>query len=131
MDIRQREEQIGQYEFVQIIDIVKRYFDGLYEADTQKLRGIFHPDVYLKAPSLRRDLENWLEAVANRPIPKEQGQAYQFKIISIEIVKDQAMVKLDCPLYEYQYIDYLGLLKENDKWLIVNKMYTDTREHTQ
>jgi len=35
------------------------------------------------------------------------------------------MVKLECPLFEYCYIDFLGLLKEDGRWKIVTKMYTD------
>ena len=123
----QRAQKIGKPEFNLIMEIVQDYFDGLYDADIEKLRKLFHPDAYLKAPGLRRSLEEWLEAVANRPVPAEQQQDYGFKLLSIELVEDQAMVKVGCPLFEYEYIDYLGLLKEHGKWLIVNKMYTDTR----
>ena len=118
----------GSNEFELIMSLVRDYFDGLHYGEVSKLRAIFHPDAYLKAPSLRRSLEQWLEAVANRPIPNQQGQAYDFKLLSIEIVKDQAMVKLECPLFDHFYIDFLSLLKENGRWLIVNKMYSDLRE---
>jgi hypothetical protein len=40
-----------------ILELVTRYFDGLHYADTEKLRAIFHPDVVLKAPDLRRSLK--------------------------------------------------------------------------
>jgi len=115
----------GKDEFDSVMSLVQAYFDGLYQGDVKKLRAIFHPDAFLKAPGLRRSLEEWLEAVATRLIPAEQGQAYDFKLLSIEVIKDQAMVKLDCPLFDHEYVDYLGLLKENGSWLIVNKMYTD------
>lgn len=118
----------GQHTFLSIMEIVQDYCDGLHHGDTAKLRRIFHPDAFLKAPDLRRSLENWLDNVANRPIPSQQGQPYRFKLLSIDIIKDQAMVKLECPLFDYFYIDYLGLLKEDGCWLIVNKMYTDTKE---
>jgi len=35
------------------------------------------------------------------------------------------MVKVECPLFDCEYIDFLGLLKENQQWLIVSKMYVD------
>jgi hypothetical protein len=44
------------------------------------------------------------------------------------VVKDQAMVKVHCPLFDFNYIDFLGLLKEDGNWQIVTKMYTDTKE---
>lgn len=118
----------GAAEFQTVMLVIQDYFDGLYYGDTEKLRNIFHEDVFLKAPDLRRSLSEWLNAVENRPVPYQQGSAYNFKLLSIEIVKDQAMVKLECPLFNYFYIDYLGLLKENGQWKIVNKMYTDTKD---
>ena len=115
-------------DFVSIIALVQDYFDGLYFSDVAKLRVIFHPDAFLKAPGVRRGLEEWLKTVATRPVPEQQGRTYDFKLLSIEIIKDQAMVKLHCPLFDHLYVDYLGLLKEKGSWLIVNKMYTDTVE---
>jgi len=107
--------------------LVRDYFDGLHHGDVSKLRAIFHPDTFLQAPGSRRSLEQWLAAVASRPIPSMQGNAYDFKLLSIEVIKDQAMVKLECPLFEHGYIDFLGLLKEDGHWKIVNKMYTDVQ----
>jgi hypothetical protein len=118
----------GASEFESVMTLVQAYFDGLHYGDISKLRAIFHPDVFLKAPGLRRSLEQWLDAVANRPVPDKQGLPYDFKLLSVEVIKDQAMVKLECPLFEHAYIDFLGLLKENGRWLIVNKMFTDLQE---
>ena len=112
-------------DFESVTRTVQDYFDGLYYGDVSKLRSIFHEDAFLKAPGSRRSLEEWLAAVASRPIPSKQGRAYDFKLLSIDVIKDQAMVKLECPLFEHRYIDFLGLLKEGGHWKIVNKMYTD------
>lgn len=118
----------GAHEFEAVMALVRDYFDGLHHGHVVKLREIFHRDAFLKAPGLRRSLEQWLELVTSRPAPSQQGRPYGFKLVSIEIIKNQAMVKLECPLFEHHYVDYLGLLKENGRWLIVNKMYTDLRE---
>lgn len=118
----------GSNEFESVMVLVRDYFDGLHHGEVSKLRAIFHPDAYLKAPGLRRSLEEWLSAVVSRPVPSQQGQPYNFKLLSIEIIKDQAMVKLECPLFDHFYVDFLSLLKENGRWLIVNKMYSDLRE---
>lgn len=112
-------------EFELVNAIVQDYFDGLHNGDVTKLRAIFHADAFLKAPGSRRSLEQWLSAVASRPVPSKQGRPYEFKLLSIEVIKDQAMVKLECPLFEHRYIDFLGLLKEDGHWKIVTKMYTD------
>lgn len=118
---------IGKQDFDQIFTLIESYFDGLFHADTKKLRSIFHPDAELKAPGKRRTLETWLDDVATRAKPSDIGMPYHFKVKSIELIGEQAMVKVDCPLFEYQYVDFLGLLKEQQQWKIVNKMYTDTR----
>jgi len=118
-------DNFGENEFELVMALVSTYFDGLHHGNISKLRAIFHADAYLKAPGLRRSLEQWLNAVANRPIPKQQDRSYNFKLLSMEIVQDQAIVKLQCPLFDHLYVDFLSLLKENGRWLIVNKMYTD------
>ncbi|WP_020406685.1 nuclear transport factor 2 family protein [Hahella ganghwensis] len=114
-----------QATFHSLMTMLKDYFDGLYFADIQKLRKIFHPDAALKAPGQRRSRDEWLQQVANRPIPAELQSPYRFRVLSLEVIKDQAMAKVECPLFDYFYVDYLGFLYENDHWQIVNKMYTD------
>jgi len=112
------------HDFEIIIKLIRDYFDGLHEGDVQKLRAIFHEDALLKAAGLRRSREKWLTAVADRPVPQHQGDAYGFKILSIEVVNDQAMAKVEAPLFDNFYVDFLGFLKEGGRWLIVNKTYT-------
>jgi len=106
-------------------EIVNTYFDALHHADVDRLQTIFHPDAWLKTPNSRRSLDRWLTDVATRPIPAELGHARKYQILSLDLVRDQAMVKVNCPLFEHNYVDFLGLLKEQGEWRIVNKMYTD------
>lgn len=105
--------------------IVHRYFEGLYHGDVEKLRSIFDDHAQLQAPGLRRNREQWLQAVGSRPTPEGRDDPFAFRILAIEIVGAQALAKVDCPLMGNHYIDYLGLLKENGRWRIVNKMYAD------
>lgn len=106
-------------------NVVKQYFEGLHHADVNKLKAIFAPDCVLKAPGIRRTRDEWLELVQSRPVPAAQGDKLNSKILSIEVMGEQAMVKVSVPLLDRHFIDYLGLLYENKKWLIVNKMYAD------
>ena len=122
-------EALIESDFNYIRNIINDYTFGLYHADVTKLKSIFHPETILQTPNNRRSLQQWLADVASRPIPREQGSSKDFNILSVDIVKDQAMVKLECPLFEHRYIDFLSLLKENGQWLIVNKMYTDCRDY--
>lgn len=124
-------KNFGEQDFISVLVIVNEYFNGLYHGDVKQLRKIFHKDAFLKAPELRRSLDEWLSAIAQRPIPAEEGQHFEFKLLSIEIIKNQAMVKLECPFFDHAYVDFLGLLKESGQWLIVNKMYTDLNERVE
>ena len=113
-----------QSDYEDIIGLLNDYFDGLFEGDVEKLRSIFHDDAYLKANNYRKTRDEWLEAVATRPVPRDEGMKYNFNIQSLEIIGDQAMAKVDAPLLAAHFIDFLGLLKEDGQWKIVNKMYT-------
>lgn len=113
-----------QDDYDAIFDLLNAYFDGLYEGNVDALRTIFHDDAWLKGNDYRKTRDEWLEAVANRPIPSVEGMEYNFSIQSLEIVGDQAMAKVDVPLLAAHFIDFLGLLKEDGEWKIVNKMFT-------
>ncbi len=117
--------QIADKDIDRVTAVVQTYFAGLHHANIEDLSEIFHPDTVLKAPGLRRTLTEWLTLVSQREVPAQLGHADEYKILSIDIVGEQAMVKVLCPLLGRRYIDFLGLLKEKQKWLIVNKMYAD------
>ncbi|PCH60155.1 MAG: hypothetical protein COC19_06270 [SAR86 cluster bacterium] len=112
------------FDFTAISTLLQGYFEGLHHGDVAKLKPLFHSDVCLKAPGARRSLTQWLSDVESRTAPAQLKQPFAFKILSLDVVQDQAMAKIDCPLFDFNYIDFLGLLKENGKWRIVTKMYT-------
>ncbi|MAY15819.1 MAG: hypothetical protein CMI06_10825 [Oceanospirillaceae bacterium] len=118
-------DAITTQDFDQICALVQDYFNGLHQGDTQKLQHIFHADAVLKAPGLRRNLEDWLSLVAQREVPAQRGDAFGYRLLAVDLLGEQAMVKVLCPLLGRTYIDFLGLLKENNQWLIVNKMYAN------
>lgn len=110
----------------QVCSLVQDYFDGLHHADTEKLERIFDDNAWLCAPGVRRSKQQWLEQVASRPIPASAGYAYEYQLLSIELSAEKAMVKVFCPLLGQHYIDFLGLLKEQQQWKIVSKIYATT-----
>lgn len=115
----------NQHDWDALLSIAERYFLGLHQADTQMLQEIFHPEAHLQAPGVRRTLEQWLTLVATREVPATTTKTLNYQILALDINGNQAWLKLDCPLFEHRYIDFLGLLKENQRWLIVNKMYAE------
>ena len=109
--------------------IVETYFLGLHQGDAVMLQDLFHPDCVLKAPHQRRSMATWLQDVRQRVVPADIDHPWEYRIIWLEIMSEQAMVKLNCPLPHGHFTDYLGLLKEKNQWKIVNKMYAETREN--
>lgn len=114
----------AQADYESIIALLNEYFDALYDGSAERLRAIFHDDAWLKGNGYRKTRDEWLEAVASRPVPRDEGMAFSFNILSLEILGDQAMAKVDVPLLAAHFIDFLGLLRENGEWKIVNKMFT-------
>jgi hypothetical protein len=109
----------------QIRQILEQYGQGLHQGDATLLRPLFGADVVLKAPGIRRDLDTWLALVESRPKPVQLGHPYGFRILQIEVRGEQAMAQVHCPLLGQVYHDYLGLLFEEGRWLIVSKMYAN------
>ena len=105
--------------------ITRDYFDGLHRGDVALLQTIFEKQAHLQAPGVRLSRDEWLAAVADRPTPEGLGHSFDFQLLAVDIVGKQALVKADSPLLGKHYIDYLSLLKENDEWRIVNKMYAE------
>lgn len=116
-------------EIIEISRLMDEYFKGLYNANAEKLREIFHPTANLQSQNLRLTRNEWLHRVVNRPIPSEINESYAYKILNIDIQGEQAMVKIECPLLGNLYIDFLSLLKEQGQWKIVNKMYANTPDN--
>ncbi|MCE2596433.1 MULTISPECIES: nuclear transport factor 2 family protein [Motilimonas] len=108
-----------------IESMIGSYFKGLHSADTKLLDSLFDDNVSLYAPGIRRTKAQWLELVANRPVPQALGHPYRYQILSIELCGEQAFAKLSCPLLGEQYIDFLGFLHEQGQWTIVSKQYAN------
>jgi len=118
-------------DLIEVTRLINEYFEGLYNADAEQLRKVFHPTANLQSQGLRLTRDEWLHRVVNRAIPSATNENYSYRMINIDIVGAQAMVKVECPLLGNFYIDFLSLLKEQGQWSIVNKMYSHAPDHYQ
>ena len=110
-----------------IIQTVQHYFDGLYHSDIEALKTAFDPDAFLHGyfdgQLVHVPFNAWLKQVETKPAPSENGEAYDMKIVSVDITDNIAQVKVfDLYLGKY-FTDYLSLIKVKDSWLIMNKMF--------
>jgi hypothetical protein len=114
--------------------VVKNYFDGLYEGDTDKLGTIFHPTAdlrWLEKGELQvLTVPDWLERVRNRPSAKAEGKPREDFIVTIDRSDEKtAFIKVRCQLPPRYFTDYLVAMKLADGWQIVSKSYRyDLRE---
>lgn len=106
---------------------VQLYFDGMHNSDVDKLKKAFYPSAalsgYFGGNLVHIPLEKWLEMVSATPSPAKKGEEYDMRLISLDLTENVAMVKVKDLYRGLRFTDYLSLLKIEDKWLIVNKIF--------
>ena len=111
-----------------ILDLLEVYFVGIHTGDVTALRSAFHPQAQLfgevRGLASCRPLGAYLDAVASRDSPASLGQARTMRVLSIEVAGETAMAKVQCPIFEFNYLDFLSLIRIEGRWLIANKLYT-------
>ncbi|WP_020653061.1 nuclear transport factor 2 family protein [Massilia niastensis] len=112
-----------------ILIVLADYFNGLYTGDTALLRSVFHPEAALFAqvrgqPYYKR-LDDYLDGVEHRQSPEELGEAYQMKVVSLDVTHNIATAKVHVPALGFNYYNHLTLVREDGIWVIVNKVFAD------
>jgi len=106
------------------------YFKGLYQGNIDLLGVIFNPGTLLfgdiKGTPYAKTLDQYLEGVKNRQSPKDSGKPFKGEILSVHVVNSIAVAEVSIQMYGIIYRDLLSFHKINGKWLIVNKMLTET-----
>ena len=108
------------------------YIKGLYEGDLNLLKQIFYPGTLLfgdvKGQPYFKTLDQYLDGVASRQSPKDSGKPFKVDIMSINVENSIAIAELKVKMYDFNYHDMLSFHKLDGKWVIVNKMLTDTNK---
>ncbi|WP_416395504.1 nuclear transport factor 2 family protein [Allohahella sp. A8] len=115
-------------EFNEIQYMLEKYFDGLFRADSSILSEVFHPDArYVNAvPSSYRNLtlDTYLKIVDERAAPAESGAKREARVVAIEIIGPHlACVKAEMVMMGRYYTDCLTLIRVDDRWLIITKVF--------
>ena len=116
----------------EISNLLRDYFDGLYEGDIQKFSNVFHSSSHLYF-SDGESVTDWprseyFEMISKRPSPSSQGLVRHDKILSINISGPAtAFAIVQCAIPPRYFTDYLTLLKSDEGWQIISKTFhTDT-----
>lgn len=116
-------------DIVALVAIAKAYFEAAYEMDADKFASVFHHSC--SVTKLGEDgnvsvtpLEMWLAAVRNMKAPKQLGLERHDEILSIDVVRELALLKLKLQIPPRYMTDMLLCLKVNDTWKVVQKVMT-------
>jgi Putative lumazine-binding len=115
-----------------LLVIAQTYFDAAYEMDAEKFATIFYA-----ASSVTKvgddgnvsvaPIETWLAAVRCLKSPKQSGlerRELSDEIVSIDIARDLAVVKLTFRTGARHFTDMLSCLRSNGSWKIAQKVMT-------
>jgi hypothetical protein len=112
-----------------LADIAKTYFDAAYEMDADKFASVFHRSC--SVTKIGEDgnvsvtpIEMWLAGVRNMKAPKLQGLSRHDELLSIDVVRELALLKLKLQIPPRYFTDMLSCLRVDGTWKIVQKVTT-------
>jgi hypothetical protein len=109
--------------------LAQTYFDAAYEMDAEKFSSIFHP--LSSVTKVAEDgnvgvtpIATWLAAVRKMKAPKQQGSERDDQILSIDVERELALLKVKFQIPPRSFTDLLSCLKVNGTWKIAQKVMT-------
>src|SRR5688500_6916723 len=110
---------------------VQYYFDGGKNRDSLTLRKAFHPEARML---FARDgklavvpIGEYITRVGSEQRKPGEVDSTERRVVSVDVVGDAAVAKLELKRPEALLTDYMSLLKVDGRWLIVNKIFTRER----
>lgn len=108
--------------------LAQTYFDAAHDMDADKFASIFH-----EAALVTRKGENdtvvftpvaaWLDIVRALKSPRETGAERKDQILSINLVRDMALLKISLLIPPREVTDMLSCFFLNGRWQIVQKVF--------
>ena len=106
--------------------VVRNYVEGMVFADEVLLRHAFHPACriigHYHGELEWASLDDFISAIKAEG-PAAKGIEPYWDTKSVDITGDAAAVKVIDDYAGMRFTDYLSLLKINERWMIVNKLY--------
>jgi len=113
---------------------VQYYFDGGKNRDSLTLRKAFHPEARMlfarDGKLVMVPIGEYITRVGSERLKPGEVDSTERKVVSVDVVGDAAIAKLELKRPSALLTDYMSLLKVDGRWQIVNKIFTrETREH--
>lgn len=115
-------------EHKEVLDLMELYFEGLYQADSEMLRRVFHPKLaYVCATDgdeLYLDLDAYMKRVDGRTPPSKRGDPRDEAVLDVAFGSDRiARVTARMSMMGRDYLDMLTLVRAGREWRIVTKAF--------
>lgn len=111
-----------------ILDLAQEYFKLLNDGNVETAKRIFHENCslfHVKEGAVSHvSLAEYLAILKDRESPKSRGEPIFGQVVSIDQSDaDTAFLKVRSAVQPRYFEDYLTLLREGGRWLIVAKVY--------
>lgn len=112
-----------------LLTLAQSYFAAAYEMDADRFASIFHHSSSVTKAGEDGEasvtpIATWLAAVRNMKAPKQLGLTLDDEILSIDVVRELALLKLRFRIQPRCFTDMLLCLRINGTWKIVQKVMT-------
>ena len=122
-------------DFTGVTGVLETYLDGLYHADIERLEIAFHPKaIYATAdeiPLLYRTMDEYFPVVAKRVSPASRNESRRDAIDEIAFAgANTAFARVRCSVGSKDFVDFLTLVRTDDTWSIIAKVFQITERKT-
>lgn len=116
------------HNYAAVIELLDKYYDGLYYGNTALLREVFHPDARYVTVSggelLQLDMASYFPIVEARSSPQQLGEPYGFQVDSLEFAGPAtALARVRSSMLGKDFIDLLVMIQLDGAWRIIAKVF--------
>ncbi len=105
------------------------YFQGMHRSRGDLIESSFHDNGTVCGfdtvfgERMDMDRAGFAAFVSSQPAPADNGEAFDMKLVSLDIKGRVAMAYVDDLYLGKRFTDYLLLVKDGAKWTILNKVW--------
>lgn len=116
------------HNYAAVLELLDKYYDGLYYGNTALLREVFHPDARYVTVSggelLQLDMASYFPIVEARSSPQQLGEPYGFQVDSLEFAGPAtALARVRSSMLGKDFIDLLAMIQLDGAWRIIAKVF--------
>jgi hypothetical protein len=118
----------GSHE-TEVRELMKLYFDGLYQSSSSILRTVFHPDLaYVNGTADTYEhmgLEEYMARIDARTPPASRGDPREETIERIEFKGDRiGVIEARMTMMGRNYQDLLTIINTDEGWRVLTKVFS-------